>query len=88
LRFYRADDGHRIGSHTHAISLHARRRGNLRSLADRNLLDRIWRLAGPHHRRLGAFVAVSVVSAALTVAIPMLAGEVVNAIVQGGPRPP
>jgi len=67
--------------------MHARR-GNLRSLADRNLLDRIWRSAGPHHRRLGALVAVSVVSAALTVAMPMLAGKVVNAIVQGGPRPP
>ncbi|MBV8346176.1 MAG: hypothetical protein JOZ49_01180 [Mycolicibacterium sp.] len=64
------------------------RGGNLRCLADRNLLDRIWRFAGPHHRRLGAFVAVSVVSAPLTVATPMLAGKVVKAIVPGGPRPP
>jgi small neutral amino acid transporter SnatA (MarC family) len=64
--------------------MHARG-GGRRSPADRNLLDRIWRFASHHHRRLGAFVAISVVSALLTVATLMLAGKVVNAIVHGGP---
>jgi ATP-binding cassette, subfamily B, bacterial len=60
------------------------RGGDLRSLADRRLLTRIWRFAGRHHRRLGGFVAVSVVSALLGVATPMLAGKVVDEIVRGG----
>jgi ABC-type multidrug transport system fused ATPase/permease subunit len=59
--------------------------GNLRALVDRGLLSRIWRFAERHHRRLGGFVAVSVVSALLAVATPMLAGKVVDAIVRGGP---
>lgn len=61
------------------------RGGDLRSLFDRRLMRRIWRFAGRHHRRLGGFVAVSVVSALLAVATPMLAGKVVDAIVRGGP---
>jgi ABC-type multidrug transport system fused ATPase/permease subunit len=60
------------------------RGGDLRSLFDRRLLTRIWRFAGRHHRRLGGFVAVSVVSALLGVATPMLAGKVVDEIVRGG----
>jgi ABC-type multidrug transport system fused ATPase/permease subunit len=60
------------------------RGGDLRSLADRRLVARIWRFAGRHHRRLAAFVAVSVVSALLAVATPVLAGKVVDAIVRGG----
>ena len=56
--------------------------GELRSLADRALLSRIWRFAGRHHRRLGGFVAVSVVSALLAVATPVLAGKVVDEIVE------
>jgi ABC-type multidrug transport system fused ATPase/permease subunit len=62
------------------------RRGQLRSLADRALLGRIWRFAGRHPRRLGGFVAVSVASALLAVVTPMLAGRVVEAIVHGGAR--
>src|SRR5688500_19154020 len=58
--------------------------GDLRSLANRKLLMRIWRFAGRHHRRLAGFVGVSVVSALLAVATPMLAGKVVDAIVGGG----
>jgi len=58
--------------------------GDLRSLADRALLGRIWRFAARHHRRLGAFVAVSVISALLAVATPVLAGKVVDEIVTGG----
>jgi ATP-binding cassette, subfamily B, bacterial len=60
------------------------RGGDLRSLADRGLLSRIWRFAGRHHRRLAAFVGVSVVAALLAVATPLLAGKVVDAIVRGG----
>ncbi|TFV56209.1 ABC transporter ATP-binding protein [Mycobacterium sp. PS03-16] len=60
------------------------RGGDLRSLADRALLRRIWRFAGRHHRRLAAFVAVSVVSATLAVATPVLAGRVVDEITSGG----
>lgn len=60
------------------------RGGDLRSLVDRGLLIRIWRFAGRHHRRLGGFVAVSVVSALLGVATPVLAGKVVDEIVRGG----
>ena len=56
--------------------------GDLRSLADRALLGRIWRFAARHHRRLGAFVAVSVISALLAVATPVLAGKVVDEITE------
>ncbi|MCT7657546.1 ABC transporter ATP-binding protein [Mycobacterium deserti] len=60
------------------------RGGDLRSLANRALLGRIWRFASRHHRRLRLFVAVSVVSALLAVATPVLAGKVVDQIVKGG----
>jgi ABC-type multidrug transport system fused ATPase/permease subunit len=60
------------------------RGGDLRSLADRALLTRIWSFSRRLHRRLGVFVAVSVVSALLTVATPLLAGRVVDAITSGG----
>ncbi len=56
------------------------RGGDLHSLADRRLLGRIWRFAGRHHRRLAVFLAVSVASAMLTVATPLLAGRVVDEI--------
>ncbi|WKG02567.1 ABC transporter ATP-binding protein [Mycolicibacterium sp. HK-90] len=61
------------------------RDGDLRALADRRLLSRIWRFSARHHRRLGWFVAISVVSALLTVTTPVLAGRVVDAITRGGP---
>ena len=60
------------------------RGGDLRELANRGLLTRIWRFAARHHRRLGGFVALSVVGALLAVATPLLAGRVVDAIVHGG----
>ena len=63
--------------------MHARS-GELRTPADRALLSRFWRFAGRHHRRLGLFVALSVLSALLAVATPMLAGKVVDQIVGGG----
>ena len=58
--------------------------GDLRALANRTLLRRIWRFSERHHRRLGGFVAVSVVGALLAVSTPVLAGRVVDAIVHGG----
>lgn len=73
-----------VASRTPYRQMHARG-GNLGALANRALLLRIWRFAGRHRRTLAAFVDVSVVSALLTVAAPILAGKVVNAIVHGGP---
>ena len=43
-------------------------------------LSRIWRFARPYRGRIGVFVALSVVVAALAVATPLLAGEAINAI--------
>jgi ATP-binding cassette, subfamily B, bacterial len=57
--------------------------GDLRSLVDRKLLGRIWRFSARHHRRLSVFVAVSVVSALLGLATPLLAGRVVDEIGKG-----
>ncbi|OOC53917.1 MULTISPECIES: ABC transporter ATP-binding protein [Nocardiopsis] len=48
------------------------------------LLRRIAAFARPHARHLTWFLALSVVTAVLTVASPLLAGEVVNAITDGG----
>ncbi|WP_017619459.1 ABC transporter ATP-binding protein, partial [Nocardiopsis gilva] len=42
---------------------------------------RIITFARPHRRRLGLFIVLSVVSAALAVATPVLAGQVVDAII-------
>ncbi|AFR06379.1 ABC transporter ATP-binding protein [Nocardiopsis alba] len=47
------------------------------------VLRRIAGFARPHSRRLVWFLALSVVTAALAVAAPLLAGRVVNAIVDG-----
>ncbi len=51
----------------------------------RATLRRIAAFARPHRRRIGAFLVVSVIGAALTVATPLLAGRVVDAIGAGGP---
>jgi ATP-binding cassette, subfamily B, bacterial len=51
----------------------------------RATLRRIAAFARPHRRRLGAFLVLSVVGAGLTVATPVLAGRVVDAIVRGEP---
>jgi ABC-type multidrug transport system fused ATPase/permease subunit len=58
--------------------------GDVRALANRALLARIWQFSERHHRRLGGFVLVSVVGALLAVSTPVLAGRVVDAIVHGG----
>ncbi|MFC0451069.1 ABC transporter ATP-binding protein [Rhodococcus jostii] len=49
----------------------------------RTTLRRIARFALPHRRSLGWYLLLSVVTAALAVATPVLAGRVVNAIVEG-----
>ena len=49
-------------------------------------LKRIAGFAAPHKRRLVQFLVLSVVSACLAVATPVLAGHVVNAIVNGDSR--
>src|SRR4051812_37495618 len=46
-------------------------------------LKRIARFARPHRRLLAGFLVGSVVAAVLTVASPVLAGRVVDAIVSG-----
>ncbi|MBG0829012.1 ABC transporter ATP-binding protein [Planomonospora sp. ID67723] len=48
-------------------------------------LRRIGAFARPHRRRLALFLMLSVVTAVLTVATPVLAGEAVGAIVAGEP---
>jgi ABC-type multidrug transport system fused ATPase/permease subunit len=48
-------------------------------------LRRIVAFARPHRRRLSAFLLVSVFGAVLAVATPVLAGRVVDVIVNGGP---
>ncbi len=49
----------------------------------RRTLARITRFARPHRRRIAWFVLVSVVVAAVTVATPLLAGRVVDAVTTG-----
>lgn len=51
---------------------------------DRATLRRIATFARPHRRRIGQFVALSVVTALLAVATPVLAGRVVDVIVSHG----
>ncbi|MET7858591.1 ABC transporter ATP-binding protein [Streptomyces sp. NPDC005318] len=50
---------------------------------DRTTLRRIAAFARPHRRRVALFLALSVATALLAVATPVLAGHVVNAIVTG-----
>lgn len=59
-------------------------RADLRALANTSLLRRIWVFSRRHHRKLAVFIGVSVFSALLTVATPLLAGRVVDEIVRGG----
>jgi ABC-type multidrug transport system fused ATPase/permease subunit len=44
-------------------------------------LTRIWRFASAHHRMLYGFLALTTVSAVIAVAVPVLAGRAVDAIV-------
>ncbi|MEU9607988.1 ABC transporter ATP-binding protein [Streptomyces sp. NPDC048057] len=47
-------------------------------------MRRIWAFARPHRRAIGVFLVLSVLTALLAVATPVLAGRVVNAIVSDG----
>jgi ATP-binding cassette subfamily B protein len=49
----------------------------------RATLRRIWAFAQPHRRALAAFLLLSIASALLAVATPVLAGQVVDEIVEG-----
>ncbi len=51
----------------------------------RTTLRRIGTFARPHRRRIAVFLALSVITALLTVVTPLLAGRVVNLITAGGP---
>src|SRR5690625_7805045 len=66
--------------HSMYTAMHAQRD---RRPFSRATVTRIARFARPHRRRLVAFVLVSVVTAAGTVATPLLAGRVVDAIETG-----
>ena len=57
-----------------------------RRTVSRATLRRILDFARPHRRELGLFLVLSVVTAGLTVATPVLAGRVVDAIIKGGPE--
>jgi len=50
----------------------------------RATLRRVWAFAAPHRRALIAFLCFSAISAVLTVATPVLAGEVVDALIEEG----
>ena len=52
----------------------------------RETLKRIGTFAVPHKRRLIQFLILSVITALLAVATPVLAGRIVNAIVDGDPQ--
>lgn len=52
----------------------------------RRRLRRIGGFAAPHRRRLSLFLLLSVLAAVLAVTTPVLAGRVVNAIVDGDPQ--
>ncbi len=47
------------------------------------VLKRVWSFARPHKRALGWFLLLSVIAAVLSVATPLLAGRVIDAIVKG-----
>jgi len=51
----------------------------------RATMRRIWTFARPHRKQLTRFLLLSVVTAVLTVATPVLAGRVIDAIDQGAP---
>ncbi len=66
-----------------ALSRATRARDDRRGVS-RATLRRVLEYARPHRARIGAFVAVGVVEAVVAVAVPLLAGRVVNEIVGDG----
>jgi ATP-binding cassette, subfamily B, bacterial len=65
------------------MALHSAMQDEPKRTFDKAILGRIWQFARPHRRALVAFVLLSVAAAVLTVATPVLAGRVVDAIVDG-----
>jgi ATP-binding cassette subfamily C protein len=65
------------------MSLHHAMNAQDRRPLSRATLRRIVTFARPHRRLIGSFLALSVVGAVLTVAAPVLAGRVIDAIVNG-----
>lgn len=53
----------------------------------RTTMKRIWSFARPHRGRIAAFLVLSVLTAVLTVATPLLAGRVVNLITEADAHP-
>jgi ATP-binding cassette subfamily B protein len=71
---------------SHWMALESAMRGGERSRRrfTREILGRIYAFARPHRRALVGFLVLSVVSATLAVATPVLAGWVVDAIIKKG----
>lgn len=66
------------------MALDSAMKGNERKTVSRSTLKRVVKFAGPHRRKLVVFVILSTLGAVITVATPVLAGKVVDAIVDGG----
>lgn len=66
------------------MALDSAMKGNERKTVSRATLKRVVRFARPHRRKLVFFVILSTLGAVITVATPVLAGRVVDAIVDGG----
>jgi ABC-type multidrug transport system fused ATPase/permease subunit len=70
---------------SHWMALESAMQGDQpRRAFNRTTLWRIVDFARPHRRALAGFLALSVVAALLTIATPVLAGQVVDEIVDGG----
>jgi ATP-binding cassette subfamily B protein len=66
------------------MALDSAMKGNERKTVSRATLKRVVKFAGPHRRKLVVFIILSTLGAVITVATPVLAGKVVDAIVDGG----
>ncbi|CAN5865668.1 ABC transporter ATP-binding protein [soil metagenome] len=66
------------------MALDSAMKGNDRKKVSRATLKRVVRFAQPHRRKLVVFVILSTIGAVITVATPVLAGQVVDVIVEGG----
>ena len=66
------------------MALDSAMKGNERKTVSRATLKRVAQFARPHRRKLVIFVVLSTLGAVITVATPVLAGKVVDAIVDGG----
>ncbi len=66
------------------MALDSAMKGNERKTVSRATLRRVVQFAKPHRRKLIVFVILSTLGAVITVATPVIAGRVVDAIVDGG----